>query len=231
MKNIMGEIFISGGGDSKDSFFLDKKFINALIKRKILYIPIALERDKIGFEACYDWIINTLSQHSSNFIDITMLLDLYDKNLEIKDYGGIYIGGGNTYKLLQYIYDSHFDKIIRNFLNNGGIIYGGSAGAIIFGKNIATIQEENNGNYKYNNGLSLLGDYSILCHYTGKEDENIIKFIKQYNSPVIALSENSGLIIDNTVTEVVGNGVAIFDLKGRKIYKQENNYIKDIYLK
>lgn len=231
MNSMTGEIFISGGGGVKDSFLLDGKFIGSLKRKKILYIPIAMERDAIGFEVCYDWIISALSRHSKDFVDITMLIDLTDKNLQISNFDGIYIGGGNTYKLLQYIYNTGFDKNLTSFIKNNGIIYGGSAGAIILGKNISTVIEENDKNYRYNKGLSLIGDYSIICHYKNIDDEKIFKFIKSFQYPVIALPEKAGLIINSNCAEVVGSeNVLIFSSDGEKKYKKPGDIINFIYL-
>lgn len=231
MNLMTGKIFISGGGSMEDSFLLDEKFIDSLKRKKILYIPIAMERDEIGFEVCYDWIISALSKHSKDFVDITMLTDLIDKNLQISNFDGIYIGGGNTYKLLQYIYNVGFDKILISFLKNGGIVYGGSAGAIILGENIATISEENDKNYKYNKGLSLISDYSIVCHYKNTDDEKIFKFIKSYKYPVIALPEKTGLIINNNCAEVIGSeNMLIFSLDGEKKHRKPGDIINFIHL-
>ena len=46
-------------------------------------------------------------------------------------------GGGNTYKLLDCLKkNGAFEKIRRYLLEDDGIVYGGSAGAIIFGKDL-----------------------------------------------------------------------------------------------
>lgn len=231
MSQTIGKIFISGGGGIEDSFSLDEKFINSLKEKKVLYIPIAMERDEIGFESCYDWIISALSRHIKDFVDIVMILDLADKNLQISNFDGIYIGGGNTYKLLQYIYDAGFDKILMSFIKNNGIVYGGSAGAIILGKNISTVIEENDKNYKYSQGLSLIGDYSIKCHYKDIDDKKIFEFIKHYKCPIIALPEKTGLVISDKYAEVVGSESAlIFSINGKKEYKKPNDTITSIYL-
>ena len=232
MNQIDGKIFISGGGGIEDSLLLDKKFVNSFKKKKVLYIPIAMERDEVGFESCYDWIISALSRHSEDFIDIVMLLDLADKNLQMSDFDGIYIGGGNTYKLLQYIYATGFDKILMSFIKNNGIVYGGSAGAIILGKNISTVIEENDKNYKYDQGLSLIGDYSIRCHYNKNiDDEKIFKFIKYYKYPVIALPEKTGLVINNKYSEVIGSeNAVIFNINGEREYKKPNDVITSVHL-
>jgi len=225
------KIFISGGGTAEDSFLLDKKFVSALRRRKVLYIPIALNRDTIGFESCYDWIISSLSPHSKEFVDITMLLDLQSQSLEISDFDGIYIGGGNVYRLLKYFLDAGFDKTLKIFLKNGGIIYGGSAGAIILGQSIETVSEENTENYKYNKGLSLIKDYSIKCHYRIADDNRIEKFIESHQCQVIALSEGAGLIIGEDGAEVVGYGdVLIFDLNGEKNNVKADKFLNYICL-
>jgi len=50
----------------------------------------------------------------------------------------IYIGGGNTFKLLKELKESGFDKELLKFIKEGKPVYGGSAGALILGKNILT---------------------------------------------------------------------------------------------
>lgn len=214
------KIFISGGGGEKDSYPLDKEFIQGIEgdRKSILYIPIAMNADPIKYEACYDWIINSLAALSGEFLDIAMWTNLNDKTEEdLNKFDAVYIGGGNTFKLLQHIYESNFFSILRKFINKGGIIYGGSAGAIIMGKNINTVSEENDRNYIYNEGLSMVGDYSIICHYQENLDEKIVKYIATYNNPVIALSERSGIRIVGDSVKVVGyDPIIVFNLNKEK---------------
>ena len=47
------------------------------------------------------------------------------------NYSAIFIGGGNTFKLLKGIKDRGAFSKLKDFINNNGIIFGGSAGAII----------------------------------------------------------------------------------------------------
>lgn len=125
------------------------------------------------------------------------------KETDLKQYDAIYIGGGNTYKLLKTIQETKFDKILTNFYKNGGIIYGGSAGAIICGYDIKTVSEENEINYVYNNGLNLISNSSLICHYQPNLNNKIFKYIKKNKRQVIAIPEKSGLIIKN------GNNVSV----------------------
>jgi dipeptidase E len=215
------KIFISGGGNEKDAYLLDREFIRCVgggRRKSILYMPMAMDADSIKYEVCYDWIVNSLTILSDEFIDIIMWTNLKDKTEEdINKFDAVYIGGGNTFKLLDHLYESNFFNILREFINNGGIIYGGSAGAIIMGENINTVSEENDKNYKYNEGLSMIGNYSIICHYKENLDKKIEEYIATYNSPVIALSERSGLKINGNNVKVIGyDPIIVFNLKKEK---------------
>lgn len=211
-----GHIILSGGGDIKDSFKLDERFFSLLKNNaKILYIPIALNRDRVGFEACYDWFSNIISSHNGEKeIDFSMILEK-DKIPDLENYDSVYIGGGNTYKLLDFIIRNNVGQKIVDFIEKGGIVYGGSAGAIVLGKDIRTAEEENDNNYSYFRGLNLLGGQSVICHYEETLDEKIFKSAQKIHSRIIALPENSGIIIGGDVIEIVGR-VLIFHENNKK---------------
>lgn len=221
------KIYISGGGDEKDSYLLDKDFIQNIsgIGKTILYIPIAMDENVHSYESCYDWVRNLLSSAGGDIINVTMWTDLNNKNREdLNKFDAIYIGGGNTFKLLRHIYESNFFPVIKEFITDGGVIYGGSAGAIIMGQNINTVPEENNENYEYEKGFSMIGDYSVICHYQDSLDDRIRQYIKTYNNPVIALTERSGLKIIGSSVKVIGyNPVTIFNLNNEKVLVERDN--------
>lgn len=215
-KNIQGQIFLSGGGGAQDSFLLDREFINSLKQKKVLYIPIALTRDVAGFEACYDWITNTLSLHSHDFIDVTMWLDLNNRKIDdLLKFDALYFGGGNTYKLYKEILDTEFNKLIIEFLDREGVYYGGSAGAIILGKYIDTAQfaDKNSVGLKEKKGLNRINDYSIWCHYNEKwgHDSQIKSLIKMGVERILALPEKSGIRVSKKKVEVIGyENISVF---------------------
>lgn len=179
-----------------------------------------MKRDTLGYEACYDWIISALTPLSDNFLDIVMKTNLSEISVSfLKDFRAVYIGGGNTYKLLDEVRKSGFDKLIIDFLSKGGIVYGGSAGAIIFGKDISIVSEEKDREIS-THGLDLLNGFAIRCHYTPKDDFLINKFVKDTQIPVIAIAEGSGLILGGPASTVpiIGNV---------KIFRYEREGIKD----
>ena len=128
-----GKLFLAGGGNEKQSFDVDREF--AKIVKKVLYIPIAWNNIKKNetYESHLDWFTKCMNQHSK--MEISMLIDL-NTPINLKEFDAVYIGGGNTFKLLHKMRESKFDKKLVDFFNSGGIIFGGSAGAILFGNDI-----------------------------------------------------------------------------------------------
>ena len=123
------------------------------------------------YSGCLEFMTNELSDVDKAGIDMiksTEELMLKDFN----DYACIYIGGGNTYKLLNDLKESGtFDKIKNYLINDNGIVYGGSAGAIIFGKDLdsCNTDDENEVGLIDNTGFNMINGYSLLCHYTSRD--------------------------------------------------------------
>jgi len=205
MLNSKYNLFLSGGGSENDSAKLDREFLKSFSGSKILYIPIAMPEHVITYESCYDWISTSLTKLTNRFLEIYMCTSPADLSSELlKKYDAVYIGGGNTYKLLQDLQDSNFINILREYINAGGVYYGGSAGAIITGINISIVSEENDNGYKYNKALNFLSGHAVRCHYNGTQDDQINKFICLYNSPVIVLPEKTGVHCFSGKCKVIG---------------------------
>lgn len=208
-----GTIILAGGGGIKDSFELDRIYFSLLSKSaKILYIPIALQTGIFSAESCHNWFTKLLTTHDTGGdIDFTMHL-AQDPVPNLTDYESIYMGGGNTYRLLTYLISSGMDKRIIDFTARGGIVYGGSAGAMVLGKDIRTAEEENDSNYPHFLGCNLLGGKSVVCHYSDALKQKISSIQKKITTPILALSEQSGLVLDtaHNVVATIGN-VVLFD--------------------
>ena len=87
--------------------------------------------------------------------------ELATKNMN--DFGVIFIGGGNTFKLLRELRTSGAFERIKEYLNSEGVIFGGSAGAIIFGKDLEAcrLDDINEVNLDEINGFDILNGTSI----------------------------------------------------------------------
>lgn len=203
-------IFLCGGGDGSQTTNTYNK-LNEIIDhtKPLLYIPLAMESDK--YSSCYEWITNELKDINIPSIEmIYQASEITNKNLE--DYCAIFIGGGNTFKLLKDLKISGAYEKIQEFINNNGIIFGGSAGAIIFGKNLKScaLDDDNAVNLKDISGYDVLNGYSILCHYTNRTKEKDAES-KEYllnlskEEKVVALPEEDTIYVNDDNIEVIGN--------------------------
>jgi dipeptidase E len=220
----MGELFLSGGGNQRQTRRFDKLFVASLPKgKRMLYIPIAMPEKQYTWGACFDWIRKVMRQHG--FTKIDMWTDLKGRSYsELSKYGSVYIGGGNSLDLLNLIRKSGFDKVLKRYFHLGGIIYGSSAGAIAMGhdmtvmfKGKADIKLAGQARFK---GLDIAGRYSITCHYKSLDDVTIKDYVKRQGTPVLAIQENAGVHIALGITHVVGN-VYLFNRVGKSVLKNK----------
>lgn len=192
-------LLLSGGGEPHQVKKLDVFFANSInINKKVLYIPVAM--DKIPYEKCFEWFKSTYEKYGIKNIEMGIDLNKI-KNLE--KYEAIFIGGGNTFKLLKEIRESKFDIKLKKYLENNGFVYGGSAGAIIFGKSIDTSShsDKNKVGLKNLDGLNLMNEYKIWCHYNIAKDK---EYLKNIDGKMIFLYEESGIFFDGDNFKSIG---------------------------
>lgn len=60
---------------------------------------------------------------------------------------------------------NNWKRELGEYLENGGIVYGGSAGAIVMGGDIATVSEENEIGLSCSVALGFVPNLSIRCHF------------------------------------------------------------------
>ncbi len=97
-------------------------------------------------------------------------------------------------------------------MNSGGVVFGGSAGAIIFGKDLEAckLDDMNEVNLKETDGFDILSGTSILCHYTNRtaeKDEESRQYLLEVSKhrKVVALPEEVTLFVNGDIIEVIGN--------------------------
>jgi dipeptidase E len=203
------KLILSGGGVAAQTEEVYTLYTNLIEKDKpVLYIPIAM--DKNSFPSCLEWIKSELKPYNINKIE--MLTDIYKINeYNLDKYSSIFIGGGNTYLLLFLLKDSGAFNIILDYIKKGGIVIGGSAGAIIFGKDIqcSDYADENIVNLLDTSGFDLVKGFDICCHYGISNNDNKFEFnfIDNYvahGNKVFALPEETSLFVENDKVTVIG---------------------------
>jgi len=215
------KLFLGGGGGKEDSVELDKKFADSLdLSKPLLYIPIAINTDKHPYSGCLEWFLDVFSPLGVKNIVMWVEDNLKQKQeKDFEQFGGIYIGGGNTFKLLKELKAFGTFEILRKLAQKGVPIYGGSAGAIIFAKTVipALSADENLVELTDFSALNLVKDYDIWCHYSESLDSTIKSYIDKYGlKKIIVIPENAGLYITEESIEAVGQAdVKVFE--GEKI--------------
>lgn len=162
---------------------------------RVLYFP----NEKATYERIHSgFYVNRLLEFGFSKENI-MVFD-YDSpssftNLKID---AIYISGGNTFKMLQNIKKCCFDKELVNYVQNGVVYIGGSAGAHIASKNIEHVKNFDICEADFADYQALgLFDGILVCHCT-EEREQVAKEIEKNSSYKLhCLTDNDSLVIDN----------------------------------
>ena len=205
----MGHIILSGEGDGKQTKKLDEFFVSLLPKAKnVLYIPIAMPQELHTYKECLVWFRSTMKALGVH--DITMATNLEDMEYhQLKDYAAVYIGGGNTFYLWKKVKEAQFDKKLDRYIKDGGVVYGGSAGAIIIGKDIGTAKfggdaDKNKVRLRNFRSMDLARELSIQCHYTKAYEKQILEYVKKNGMDVVSLPKETGLHIHKNKIRVIG---------------------------
>lgn len=196
---------MSGGGNEKQSFPLDKFFFDTLPKNgRFLYIPIALRGHKL-YPTAHLWMKGIAKLHERSDVQFETVDDPTKYNLEaLKAFSGIYIGGGNTWSLIQELKDSGFADILIQYIEFGGQVYGGSAGAIIMGNKINTHDDENKIGLQDVSGFNLLNNFSVACHFKDEQNDRFKVWAIDNNLPIICLPEETGLVVEKGIALCAG---------------------------
>lgn len=215
------KVFICGGGSGKQTEKAIRR-LNEVISHHLpcLYIPLALEED--WYDSCYEWITGELSPVDIPGIEmIRSAEELSRKNLA--NYSFLFIGGGNTFRLLSEIKRVSMFEPIREYLRNGGVAFGGSAGAIIFGEDLEScvLDDDNDAGLKETDGFDVLGGISFLCHFTNRTpelDQRSEEYLLKISDhrKVYALPEEDTLFLNETrLEEIIDRPYYVFE-NGKK---------------
>lgn len=218
-------LLLNGGGAGSKTIEANKIFASIIDHSKpLLYVPLAMEKDK--YPSCLEWI--TCEMKDVNLIGIDMVTS--SKELASKDlnnYCAIFIGGGNTFKLLSDLKTSGAFSKLNEFIINDGICYGGSAGTIIFGEDLEScmLDDTNEANLKDIKGFNVLNGTSFLCHYTNRteeKDKESTEYLLELSKrkKVIALPEEDTLYINGDNIEVIGTK-PYYVFENGKVIKEE----------
>lgn len=215
--NSQGKLALAGGGGAQDSRLIDEVFAGWTgAEGKMLYLPLALKGMR-PFAECLKWVQAVFQPF--DLMRIEMWEDLtHHQADELFMFTSIYIGGGNTYSLLGQLRESGFDQHLVEYIHQGGVVYGGSAGAAILGRDIQTVEhiDHNQIGLTETRGLNLMDNHAVWVHYQPEDDDLIEAYLQKSGHTVLALSERAGVVLEKGEMRSVGfEPACLFDRRGK----------------
>lgn len=151
----------------------------------------------------------------------------------------VFIGGGNTFRLLSSLYNHNLLDAIKKRVSTGMPYIGSSAGTNVACPTIATT---NDMPIVFPPSLRALGlvHFQINPHFLSADptsihkgetrEQRIAEFHEEHSTPVIGLPESSMIRVEGSRITLLGKGGAIAFLPGRKPMKLSSNRRIDLFL-
>lgn len=205
-----GTIHLGGGGDSIDEAPVWRVMLKG--KRRVLYWPFALPPARIG--EIEGWLAGAFAGLGVD-TELETWTDLAQHHPdEMGDVDLLFVGGGNTFRLLDRVRSAGFEQAVRDFVARGGDYYGGSAGAILACADIGVALglDENEVGLTDLTGLGLVRDLVVLPHYDRTQAVAARESSRREGRALVGVPERSGLAVRGGHAEVIGHEpVTVFD--------------------
>lgn len=181
-----------------------------------LFIPYALY-DRDGYAA------QAQKRFEKMGIDLTSIHTAADPTQAIGDAEAVFIGGGNTFRLLKALYDFDILKPIRQRVADGMPYVGSSAGSNVAGPTIKTTKDMPIVQPPSFDALGLVS-FQISPHYLDPDpnsthmgetqEERILQFLEENDTTVAGLREGAMVRVENGTTTLKGSSGARIFRKG-----------------
>ncbi|HYV11685.1 MAG TPA: dipeptidase PepE [Pyrinomonadaceae bacterium] len=181
--------------------------------KRVLFVPYALfDRDK--------YAANARERFQKMGYELTPVHTAANPVAAVNETDAVFIGGGNTFRLLKALYEFDLIEAIRNRVSNGMPYIGSSAGSNVAAPTIKTTNDMPIVQPPSFNALGLVS-FQINPHYLDPDpsskhmgetrEERIIQFLEENDTPVVGLREGAMLRTENGETILRGStGARIF---------------------
>jgi dipeptidase E len=180
---------------------------------KVLFFPFALfDRDDYAAKAKSRFAAMGYSLESAHATD--------DPQNAIEQTDAIFIGGGNTFRLLKALQDLELLEPIRRKVESGAPYIGSSAGSNVAGPTIKTTKDmpivqprsfDSLGLVPFQISPHYLDPDSNSTHMGETQEERILQFLEENETPVVGIREGAWLLIENGIATLKGEtGARIF---------------------
>lgn len=201
--------------------------LSGKISPHILFIPTASRDDQAYIAKFID--------HYTHFKASVDLLCLYSTQLTVSEMQQkidqadvVYVGGGNTLRMMNLWRKVGLDKLLKQACKHGKVLVGSSAGSICwFESGNSDSRKNNNPDADYINVRALGCIPAMHCpHYDSESDRKISlkKMVKKYSGVAIALDDHAAIeIIGDTYKIITAQDSA----QGYKVYWKNNIFYED----
>ena len=181
--------------------------------RKILFFPFALQdRDAYAAKAKARFAAMGYSLEAAHTVP--------DAREAIEQTEAIFIGGGNTFRLVKALQDFDLLDPIRSKVSHGAPYIGSSAGSNVAGPTIKTTKDMPIVQPRSFNSLVLV-PFQISPHFQDPDpnsrhmgetqEERIFQFLEENETPVVGIREGAWLLCENRAVTLKGDaGARIF---------------------
>jgi len=181
--------------------------------KRVLFVPYALfDRDKYAATA--------QQRFQKLGYDLTSIHTASDPVQAVRETDAVFIGGGNTFRLLKALYEFNLRGPIRERVSGGMPYIGSSAGSNVAGPTIKTTNDMPIVQPPSFDALGLVS-FQLNPHYLDADpnskhmgetrEERIMQFLEENDTPVIGLREGAMLRIEHDQTLLRGStGARIF---------------------
>jgi len=146
----------------------------------------------------------------------------------VEEAQAVFVGGGNTFRLLKALYDLKLLEPLRQRGTNGMPYIGTSAGSNVAGVTIGTTNDMPIVQPPSFEALGLV-DFNLNPHYVDPDpasthkgetrDDRIAQFLEENRTPVIALREGAMLRVD-------GDAVTVRGTEGGRLFRRGRNAVE-----
>lgn len=182
-------------------------------RKRVTFIPFALQ-DRRAYASKAEQRFRAMG------FQLTSVHDVSNMRRAVETAEAIFVGGGNTFRLLKGLYDHSLIEPIRKSVAGGVPYIGSSAGAIVAGPSLKTTKDMPVVQPPSFDALGLV-EFQISPHYLDPDpnsthmgetqEERILQFLEENDTPVVGLREGSMLSIEgNEVTLKGPHHVRIF---------------------
>jgi len=185
--------------------------------RHVLFIPFALyDRDAYAATA--------KERFSRMGYDLTSVHTATNPVQAVNSTDAIFIGGGNTFRLLKCLYDFNVLEAIRRRVLDGMPYVGSSAGSNVAGPTIKTTKDMPIVQPPSFDALGLV-PFQISPHFQDPDpnsthmgetqEDRILQFLEENDTPVAGLREGAMARVENGTTTLKGSSGARIFRKGQ----------------